>query len=307
MRSLLVLSAVLLVGCRGAEREGEQAEKAGPAAVVSLTPRALALTQVETESAAVTEVPETFATTGQIEFDPSRIILVNAPVAGRVERVTHNVGDRVNSGDTLVTLASPEFLSGRFALTAPRAGVVTALAVAPQQVVTAGAEVIRVGAVDRVWLRADFYGDNVRFARPGARVTARVAYLPERAFTGRIASVSPAAESLTQSAVGRIPLDNPAGRLLPGIFADVQVETGRTIRGVLVPRGTVIYDGSRRLVMIQQDSMFFPAVIETGPVVGDRVVVLHGIRPGERVVTRGGYELYSAGYAFVRSEEGEAR
>ena len=33
-----------------------------------------------------TTVPESFATTGEIEFDPSRVVVVNAPASGRVRR-----------------------------------------------------------------------------------------------------------------------------------------------------------------------------------------------------------------------------
>jgi len=87
---------------------------------VVLTPRALALTGVQTERAQVTAVPESFTTTGEIEFDPSRVVLVNAPVSGRVRRLNAAVGDRVNEGDTLATIESPEFLSGAAASIAPR-------------------------------------------------------------------------------------------------------------------------------------------------------------------------------------------
>ncbi len=304
------VAVLLSVACResGESDEGDAitpGDTTGAGAVIMLTPRALAATAVEAESANVSTVPETFATTGQIEFDPSRVVVVNAPIAGRIERLAHAVGDRVTAGDTLVTIASPEFLSGRFALTAPRAGVVTNVGVALEQVVTSGAELIRIAAIDRIWLSADFYGERARLARIGTRVVATVTYLPGRAFRGRVASVSPNAEGPSQSAVAHVPLDNPDEQLLPGMFADVLVETGRTIRGILVPRASIIYDGGRRLVMIQQDTTFFPAVIQTGPVVGDRVVVLRGVQPGEWVVVRGGYELYSAGYAFVRGAEGD--
>ncbi len=270
-----------------------------------LTPRALAVTGVETETAAVTTVPEAFATTGEIEFDPARVVVVNAPVAGRIRRSPPTVGDRVAAGDTLVTIESPEFLSGTLAVTAPRSGIVTALGAAPQQLVTPGAELLRIAAVDRVWLRVDLYGDHAQLARVGVPVEATVAAVPGLTLRGRIAAVAPSVEGATQAVAARVPLDNPGGRLYPGLFADVRVETGRPVQGILVPRTAVIYDGSRRLVMIARDSTFFPSVVLLGPVVGDRVVVLRGVAPGELVVVKGGYELYSAGYAFTRGGEEE--
>ena len=57
--------------------------------------------------------------------------------------------------------------------------------------------------------------------------------------------------------------------------------------------------------MIRKDSSYFPAVVLLGPVVGDRVAVLRGVNVGEQVVVKGGYELFSAGYAFARGAEEE--
>lgn len=298
------IAVLQLASCKGEAHPGN-GPVAAPVASVTLTPRALAVTEVTTETARVVTLPETFATTGAIEFDPARVVIVNAPVAGRLVRLTRNVGDRVAAGDTLVTLASPEFLSGAFSITAPRGGIVTALGAAPHQVVPAGAELLRIAAVDRVWLRVDLFGDRGRFARVGDPVEARVPMFPELALRGRITSMAPSVEGATQAMAARVPLANPSGRLLPGMFADVRVATGRTVRGVLVPQTAILYDGSRRLVMIAQDSTYFPSVVIPGPVIGDRVTILRGVNPGERVVVKGAFELFSAGYAFTRGAEEE--
>ena len=139
---LYLAGELALAGCESeAERAKEHSRATGPsAAVVFLTPRQLSVAGIVTDSVAVTTVPETFATTGEIEFDPARVLAINAPVAGRILRLTHNVGDHVAGGDTLLTIESPEFLSGGFPVAAPRSGVVTALTAAPHQLVPAGAE-----------------------------------------------------------------------------------------------------------------------------------------------------------------------
>ncbi len=303
-RVTLAILGATLAGCRGESRE-RGAPAAEPTARVLLTPRALAMTEIVTDTARVMTLPETYTTTGEIEFDPARVVSVGAPVGGRIVRLTRNVGDPVAAGDTLASLASPEFLSGAFSVTAPRAGVVTALGAALQQVVASGTELLRIAAVDRVWLRVDLYGERARLARVGDSVEARAAMFQELPIRGRIASLALTVEGATQSMAARVPLNNPFGRLLPGMFVDVRIATGRRVRGVLVPQSAILYDGSRRLVMIARDSTFFPSIVTLGPVVGDRVAVLRGVNPGERVVVKGAFELFSAGYAFMRGEEEE--
>jgi multidrug efflux pump subunit AcrA (membrane-fusion protein) len=288
-----------------AQRHTEGSSAPPAAATVQLTARALTVAGIQTESTRVATVPETFATTGELEFDPARVVAINAPVGGRLHPFNHSVGDHVEVGDTLVTIESPEFLTGYVAITAPRSGVITGIEAAPQQLLTAGQELLRIASVDRVWLRVDLYGDRAQVARPGRSVEATVPAVPDQVFRGRIATVAPSIEGATQAAAARVPLDNPGRRLLPGMFASVRVATGDSVRGLLIPRTALIYDGPRRLVMIALDSTFFPSAVQVGSGVGDRVVVLRGVLPGERVVTKGGYELYSAGYALTRGDDEE--
>jgi multidrug efflux pump subunit AcrA (membrane-fusion protein) len=308
LKLLALACSVALGACESeAQRrtEGSGAAASAPAATVLLTPRSLAVAGIQTESVSVATVPQSFATTGEIEFDPARVVTINAPVGGRLHPFNRNVGDHVEIGDTVVKIESPEFLAGFVGVTAPRSGVITGVAVAPQQLVTAGQELLRLASVDRVWLRVDLYGDRAQAARPGRPVEATVPSVPDRVFRGRITTVAPSIEGATQAAGARVPLDNPGRRLLPGMFASVRVATGDSVRGLLIPRAALIYDGPRRLVMIAQDSTFFPSAVQVGPEIGDRVVVLRGVSPGERVVTKGGYELYSAGYALTRGGEEE--
>lgn len=304
---LVLAGAVALGGCESEAKRGPDAPGRAPvpSTTVLLTPRALAVAGIQTESTSVATVPETFATTGEVEFDPARVVVINAPIGGRLRPFNRNVGDRVEVGDTVVTIESPEFLAGFVAVTAPRSGVVTGLGAAPQQLVTAGQELLHIASVDRVWLRVDLYGDRAQVGRPGQTVEATMRAVPGRVFRGRISSVAPSVEGATQAVSARVPLDNSDRRLFPGMFADVRVATGHSVRGLLIPQAAIVYDGPRRLVMIARDSTFFPAVVQLGPLLGERVVVLRGIMPGERVVTKGGYSLYSAGYALTRGEDEE--
>ena len=303
-RTLMALGAcAALAGCRARTEPPQHAPEAA-VATVSLTARALQVTGVHSEPATVATVPEAFGTTGEIEFDPSRVVTVNAPVSGRVQRLTPSVGDRVAAGDTIATIQSPEFLSGAGAAVAPRSGVVTAVNAATQQFVTAGAEMLRIASVDRVWLRVDLYGERAKIARPGVPIEAHIAAFPDRVWKGTIAALAPSVEGATQAVAARVHLENTDGRLLPGMFATVLVQTGENVRGIMVPRSAVIEQGGRRLVMVSRDSLFFPSVVVLGPVVGDRVLIQRGVSAGERVVVSGAYELYNAGYAFTRDAEG---
>src|SRR6266511_2670442 len=74
--ALLALASSLALGACGSKAQrAEDSRSSAPAAAatVLLTPRALAVAGIQTESATVATVPETFATTGEIGFDPARV------------------------------------------------------------------------------------------------------------------------------------------------------------------------------------------------------------------------------------------
>lgn len=79
------------------------------------------------------------------------------------------------------------------------------------------------------------------------------------------------------------------------MFPDLAREPGPD--PLMIPRSAVLRTGERSLVYVRQPEepapVFEGRVVVTGPVSGDHVVVLHGLEPGELVVSRGAFKLDS--------------
>jgi multidrug efflux pump subunit AcrA (membrane-fusion protein) len=87
-------------------------------------------------------------------------------------------------------------------------------------------------------------------------------------------------------------LPNPGGVLKPGMFAKVLLHTGETVRGVAIPESAIVDDGGRPVVFVLEGGeSFYRRPIRTGIRSGGWVQVLEGVKEGERVVSRGAYEL----------------
>jgi multidrug efflux pump subunit AcrA (membrane-fusion protein) len=82
----------------------------------------------------------------------------------------------------------------------------------------------------------------------------------------------------------RIELANAAGELKPGMFADARIEVPSQ-NALTVPKGAVIDTGTRKVVYVETGAnTFSPIDVRTGEASSDRVVVVEGLREGERVV-----------------------
>jgi RND family efflux transporter MFP subunit len=80
---------------------------------------------------------------------------------------------------------------------------------------------------------------------------------------------------------------NPDGRILPGMFARVELVKRVFNRALAVPLYAVITQGDERFVFIEKDGRAERRNIELGMLVGWEVRVTSGLAPGERVIVVG--------------------
>ena len=136
--------------------------------------------------------------------------------------------ERARARAALVKSLDADEMTGTFTLTAPRAGVVLASAVAPGAALAGpgplggGAVAFTVGTARRVWIVARIdAGDAVRVV-PGASVTAQAPDRPGRTFPGRVVHVFPPGSEMGEATV-RCAVANPGGALRPGMTATLAI------------------------------------------------------------------------------------
>jgi len=183
-------------------------------------------------------------------------------------------------------------LVNHIAITSPVEGVLTARNVSDELHVEKGHELFRVADLRRVWILADVTGWEGEHLKPGSEVrvtlTDRQQTLP--------ATMSHALplfdrESLTLKV--RLEADNPDYALSPDMLVDVELPIALP-EMTLVAADAVLDTGRRQTVFVDQGAGFFePREVKTGRHLGDRVEIVQGLSPGERIVTSGNFLLDS--------------
>ncbi len=179
-------------------------------------------------------------------------------------------------------------------ITAPIAGAITSLDIRPGMTVMVGAPLATINATSPVWLVVSLAQADAGIAQPGARIQARVPAFPGETFAGRIESVLPAADPATRTVEVRIALDNPGGRLRPGMTAEVAIAAPEARPVLLAPAEAVIQTGRRTIVIVALDGgRFAPTEVELGQRSGDRIEIRSGLSEGQRVVASGQFLIDS--------------
>jgi RND family efflux transporter MFP subunit len=184
---------------------------------------------------------------------------------------------------------------------APNSGIVITRAVNPGQVVNAAQELFVVADLATVWVIGDLYEKDFAAVREGSAATVTVP--PDgRMVGGRVAYIDPRVDPGTRTAKVRVEVPNTDGVLRLGMFVNVAFSGPPTRSMTVVPRSAVQSIGERTVVYVVPDAAeprFVERPVKVSERSGDLVMVLEGLKSGERVVTEGSF--------FLRAEAARSR
>jgi multidrug efflux pump subunit AcrA (membrane-fusion protein) len=109
----------------------------------------------------------------------------------------------------------------------------------------------------------------------------------------------------TRALTVQFEVDNPGGRLLIGQSGTAVLFTKNTVRVPVVPKEAVLMEAGRPFVFVQAGGeTFVRRFAEVAARDGDLVGLRSGVKPGERVVVRGAYDVQLASAAKGLPAEG---
>ena len=120
----------------------------------------------------------------------------------------------------------------------------------------------------------------------GQTATVRVDAYPDQRFEATVDEIAPRAEK-TDNVISfdvKLRFREPAARLLIGMTADVDFQTGQSAPKTLVPTVAIVTEaGEPGVLLVGQDKQPTFSPVELGSSSGDQTAILNGIEPGTPV------------------------
>lgn len=177
-------------------------------------------------------------------------------------------------------------------LFAPSSGFVLARNAFAKQRVMPDTELYQIVDLSRVWIMADVFESDAAAVRIGQAASITLPY-EGRTIDARVVHILPTVDPQTRTLKVRLEAANPRLRLRPEMYVDVDFRIGGAPR-LSVPAEAVIDTGLRQTVYVDKGNGHFePRAVRTGDRAGERIVILSGLRLGERVVTSGAFLIDS--------------
>jgi len=151
-----------------------------------------------------------------------------------------------------------------------------------------------------LWAELEAFQSDLEWLALDQRVAFALPAFPGRTFEGTVSWIAPAAAPETRTIRVRLDVDNGEGILKPGMYLTAQavLPLDSAIAPLLIPHSAPLITGKRAVVYVMNESTDRPVFegreIELGPRVREGYVVLTGLKEGERVVTRGAFQIDSS-------------
>lgn len=176
-------------------------------------------------------------------------------------------------------------------ITAPFSGELGLRQVSIGEYMDPGQAIFTLARIDR--LNVDFTLPQTELAivKPGTRVTVRTDAYPGEEFSGMVVAVDPNLDAAARAVSVRAEIENPDGRLKPGLFIEVDIEAGSIANAILVPEEALVARGDKVFVYEVKDNRANLLPVTTGAREAGRVQIMSGLESGAVVVTDGQIKL----------------
>jgi len=169
---------------------------------------------------------------------------------------------------------------------APITGRIIDLAVAPGEYQNDPAAVLMtVADLSTIWVTANVPEKDIKRVIVGEEASIDFAAYPGESFPGRVAFIGEILALETRTVRVRIRLDNPEGRLKPGMFARVTLRD-KEVQEIVVPATALQVRGDRHVVYVEKTPWTFERrEVDVGATLPEGVCIGRGLSEGERVAT----------------------
>ena len=179
-----------------------------------------------------------------------------------------------------------------YAVSAPISGTVVKVSKARGEQVAPGEQIVEIINLDTVWVEAPIFEKDLSYLSRQAKPVFTTAAYPGVEFSGTIVDIGAVIDEQSRAATVTFEVPNRDRTLRIGMQANVRLDAGEGGDALIIPKQAVLDNEGKKIVyVLLSGEEFQRREVTLGDEYGDKVAVLLGLEPGERVVTQGAYQI----------------
>lgn len=256
--------------------------------------------RIQTEMVEERDFETTVFAVGRIEEKPENRAVVSSRISGRIVELNAFIGDEVKKGDVVAKVESrqPGSPPPVIEVVAPMSGVIVESHARLGEPVEPAQAILDIADRSKMWAVAKIPESEAGQIGPGTKARMKIPALGDELTVIEMEKFGVSADREAGTVDGIFIVENPEGRLKPGMRAEFGIITSKRDFVMAVPRKAVQGDPTKRVVFVKDfdlSNAFVKAPVVLGEQNDQYYEVVEGLFPGDEVVTRGSYALSFAG------------
>ena len=208
-------------------------------------------------------------------------------VGGKLTGYKVREGDTVNAGDT-IALIDRDITGYEFApapVESPIAGVVARIFLDAGDALSPQSPVAVIAEIEEVVVRIEAAEVDYSRIKTGQAAMVRADAYPGEEFAGRVTRLSSLIDPMTRTATAEITVPNPGRRLIPGMFARIDLVVGEREGLFTLNDGVIRRAGTAsHYCMVVEDGVVKRVRVEPGLWSGNYREIISGLKEGDLVI-----------------------
>jgi cobalt-zinc-cadmium efflux system membrane fusion protein len=147
-----------------------------------------------------------------------------------------------------------------------------------------------------MWIIANVPETELAYLKEGQTLLASIAALPGKRYEGKIINIGAAIDPATRRVAVRSEISNPDNVLRAQMLASYVIETGAATKSIAIPAESIVREGDGTITtfVTTDNRTFRRRSISIGLTQNNRVQVLTGLSPDEKIASEGALFLSNA-------------
>lgn len=168
----------------------------------------------------------------------------------------------------------------------PFSGVVVEKNIFEGMQVQAGADLLKLADISKMWVYADLYENDLAWVKIGEKATVELPYDAGKKLEGKVSFIYPYLQDQTRTAKVRIDFPNENQLLKKDMYVTVSIMPEVSINAIAVPEQSVIHSGTRNIVVMAMGrGKFMSKDVKLGALADGYYEVKEGLQEGDTIVT----------------------
>lgn len=176
---------------------------------------------------------------------------------------------------------------------APLSGVTGLRTVGVGDYVSPGQALVNLEVLNPMKLDFRLPESALSLLKTGQKLQLEVDAFPGEQFTGTVYAIDPRIADSSRSIAVRARLANDDGRLKPGLFARVRLETASEVQALVVPEQAIFPQGDQLFAYAIEDGKAVRRTVKVGQREPGRAEIVEGLKAGDQLVIAGLQKLSS--------------